>query len=59
MKMVSVKQAILMSILAVALFLLVTWGSYLVRGEIALGGELFIPLIVIGFLGEIFGEKEK
>ena len=59
MKMISVKQAILMSILAVALFLLVTWGSYLVRGEIALGGELFIPLIAIGFLGEIFGEKEK
>lgn len=59
MKMISVKQAILISILAVVLFLLAAFGSYLVRGEIALGGELFIPLIAIGFLGEIFGEKEK
>lgn len=59
MKTLSIKQAILVIILALALFLLTAWGSYLIRDEITLGGELFVPLIVIVFFGEIFGEKEK
>lgn len=58
MKTFTWKQAIVIFMSAMAMFALVSWGSYLVRGEYACGGELFVPILTVLLLCEVFG-KEK
>ncbi len=59
MKTVSVKQALLLVILALSVFLLLTWVSYQVRGTFAVGGEIFVPSGVILVVGYLIGGKDE
>lgn len=58
MKTLTLKQAVLATILALAAFFLAAWVSYQERGEFALGGELFVPVLVILAYGKLFGGKK-
>lgn len=59
MKTISVKQALLLVILAVAVFLLPAWVSYQVRGTFAVGGEIFVPSGIILAVGYLIGGKDE
>lgn len=59
MKTLTLLQTIITLISAAGMFFLLAWAGYLIRGEIRLGGEIFVPLAMIAVIGEVWGSEPE